>query len=300
MKKQLDNFLRYLDIQRNYSVHTISAYRRDLSDFISFLEAPGPLPESRKKNPDEHVIRHYLALLQESALARTTVLRKLAALRSYFNYLLREGYIRESPMKAVLSPKSRRRLPDILSMQEANALIESVSGTRLGDLRDRAILEVLYSTGIRVNELTGLDVSHVDFSAQVMRVFGKGKKERIVPLGKPAISAMKRYLSAQRSHVRMKSDSDKKAVFQNLRGGRLSARSIERLLKKYQLQVGILKKITPHTFRHSFATHMLDGGADLRCVQELLGHKNLSTTQIYTHLTTERLKQIYNKAHPRA
>ena len=301
MNELVDGFLRYLSVEKDCSDHTISAYRRDLKDFYVFVKTINSVPASRKKMPDEHIIRRYLAGLQEKGLARTSVLRKIASLRSFFNYMVREDFIKDSPMTGILSPKSRRKLPDILGVKEITSLLESISDNDLGALRDRAILEILYSSGIRVRELTGMDINRVDFSAKFMRVLGKGKKERLVPIGDPAIKSLKRYLQTRMTVRNNKvKDADRNALFQNLKGGRLTPRSVERILKKYQIRSGVMKSITPHTLRHSFATHMLDGGADLRCVQELLGHKNLSTTQIYTHLTTERLKQIYEKAHPRA
>ncbi len=286
MERYLEKFILYLEIEKNYSKHTILNYRADLEEFLKFIG------EGALEKVDYLTVRKYLALLKEKNLGSRSVGRKLSALRSFFKFLTREGYLKANPISSVASPKQEKHLPLFLTEEEVKNLIEAAKTDDERGLRDRAILETLYSTGIRISELTGLDAEDVDFISCVAKVLGKGKKERMVPMGDTAVSAIRAYLKSRKKTAQ--------ALFLNKNGSRLSDRGIRGIVDKYIHRVSTKHGISPHTLRHSFATHLLNRGADLRSVQELLGHANLSTTQIYTHLTTERLKNIYDKAHPRA
>jgi tyrosine recombinase XerC len=289
MEKYIDKFIRYLEIEKNYSPHTILNYKLDLSDFARFIS------ESSIEKVDYLLLRKYLAVLKEKNLSSRSVGRKLSALRSFFKFLTREGLIKTNPILMLSSPKLDKHLPQFLTEEETVKLIESAfSKNELDErgLRDRAILETFYSTGIRISELVGLSLDDVDFIGGTAKVYGKGKKERIVPIGDAAIRTVRKYLEKRKKQV--------DAVFLNKNGKRISARGVRGIVDKYIRIAGLKQGISPHTLRHSFATHLLNRGADLRTVQELLGHANLSTTQIYTHLTTDKLKNIYNKAHPHA
>ncbi len=286
MNRYLDKFLSYLEIEKNYSAHTVLNYRIDLNEFLDFIKDV-PL-----KQVDYLQLRRYFALLRQRQLKPRTVSRKLSSLRSFFRFLHREGLITENPAVLLMSPKLDKVLPKFLSESEVGQLIEVPPVTATAGRRDRAILETLYSTGIRVSELVGLNVKDIDFITNIIKVAGKGKKERIVPVGDKALDAIKEYLD--------KRGSAAEAVFLNKNGKRLSDRSVRNIVNKHILSTSVLMHVSPHVLRHSFATHLLNRGADLRSVQELLGHANLSTTQIYTHVTTERLKSVYSKAHPRA
>ncbi len=289
MERYIGKFIRYLEIEKNYSPHTILNYRLDLEDFQVFFGG----------SPLEHIdylaLRRYLAALKEKNLSSRTVGRRLSSLRSFFRFLTRDGFLKNNPMLAVASPKLQKHLPSCLTEEEIARLIESAgSGGRVDErgLRDRAILETFYSTGMRIAELVSLNVRDVDVFSGIAKVMGKGKKERIVPVGETAIAAIRAYLARRRKEV--------DPLFLNKNGGRIGTRGVRGIVAKYIHRAGIKQGISPHTLRHSFATHLLNRGADLRTVQELLGHANLSTTQIYTHLTTEKLKSVYDKAHPRA
>lgn len=295
-------FLEKLKHEKSYSKHTLRAYQNDLIQFKDFLEA-----EKCKglKYINHLLLRKFLAFLRSKSFSTTTIARKVAALRSFFKYLNQQGIIVQNPFEILRTPKQAKKLPHFLSINDVNTLLETPDETKTFGLRDRAILETLYSTGIRVSELVNLDKDDVDFYGELMKVQGKGKKERLVPLGSFAIKAIKKYMNTQSEKKQpekgsWKDLSKKSPLFLNKYGDRLSSRSVARLLDKYLKMTGVNLLTSPHTFRHSFATHMLDKGADLRSVQELLGHSNLSTTQIYTHVTTERLKQVYDKTHPRA
>jgi len=281
--------MNYLKIEKNVSRHTITNYAIDLKAFSAFLG------EKDISAVDHLVLRRFLAEMRSKNYSKRTVARKLASLRSFFKFLYREGYIKSNPITAISSPKLDKKLPNLLDVGKVTKLILAPDTKTQAGLRDRAILETLYSTGIRVSELVGLDVSDMDFISGVIKVFGKGYKERIVPIGDEAVTAVRKYLDKIKPCAK-----DKDAVFLNNRGMRLTDRSIRRVVDKYIRACSIEEKISPHSLRHSFATHLLDRGADLRSVQELLGHMNLSTTQIYTHVTMERLKSVYDKAHPRA
>jgi integrase/recombinase XerC len=244
-------------------------------------------------------LRRYLAALREHEYSRATVARKLATLRSFYKYLCRIGELEENPVAAIRTPKQERRLPKFLDPTEIQALLDAPKGDDLLTLRDRAILETLYSTGMRVSELCRLDMDDVDFLGEVVRVRGKGRRERLSPIGSYAIAAIKAYLDARKLHSHVAA-FDAKPVFLNRHGQRLNQRSVRRKLAKYLAEAGLDPNVSPHTLRHSFATHMLNRGADLRAVQELLGHRSLSTTQIYTHVTMRRMKDVYDRTHPHA
>jgi integrase/recombinase XerC len=292
-------------------MHTVRCYRTDLAAFSEFLcRAAGPEDgggsagevaddetlSTRLREVTPLDLRAYLAELRQAAYSRATIARKLATLRSFYKFLARRGDVERNPVKVIRTPRQEKRLPKFLSPADVERLLEAPQGDDPLTLRDRAMLEVLYSTGIRVGELVGMDLEDIDTIGEVVRVRGKGRRERLAPLGSYAIRALDRYLAARAAT----SVRDPKAVFVNRHGMRLSARSVRRKLAKYLAIAGIDPTTTPHTLRHSFATHLLERGADLRAVQELLGHRNLSTTQIYTHVTTSRLKEIYDAAHPRA
>jgi integrase/recombinase XerC len=292
MKKEIDEFCRYLSVERNVSSHTLDAYRTDLEMFREFLARE--LGPSLTVEAVSHLaIRRYLARLTIDH-AKSTLGRKLAAIRSFFKYLMREGKVRKNPAELVSTPKKEKKIPYHLDIDEVTALVTAPAGMELLSLRDRAILETLYSSGLRVSELTGLDIGGVDLCEGLVRVIGKGGKERIVPLGSHARSAISDYLAAR------KNPAYDAPLLVNARGGRLTSRSVGRIVEKYLLHIAAMKKISPHTLRHTFATHLLEGGADLRSIQELLGHASLSTTQKYTHVSIDRLMEVYDKAHPKA
>ena len=291
-RKIIEKFLSCLRDQRNYSEHTLRAYRRDLGDFSDFLGEKG-LEEAPPLR-----IRAFLMNLRQGGASRKTTARKLAALRSFYRFLVREGIVAGNPAVSVRSPRLPKNLPNFLTIQQVNTLLGAPDKSDLWGLRDAAIMELLYSSGLRVSELTSLDRDDVDLLSEMVRVQGKGRKERMAPVGGVAATALSRYLAERDAQNSRQFDAG--ALFINRRGGRLSARSVRRILEKYIAQAGVGVHTTPHTLRHSFATHLLDRGADLRAVQELLGHSSLSSTQIYTHLTTERLREVYRKAHPRA
>jgi len=297
MEDHIDQFITYIEIERNYSQNTTASYRADLLDFKQFLTSmDDPLPPIGEI--DHLTVRSYLANLQDRQLSRSTVLRRLSSLRSFFRYLCRRGHLNADPTEALATPKAQRKLPDFLELSEVEALLSVPDTTTVIGLRDQAILELLYSTGMRVSELLALDLSDVEWQNAVVKVRGKGKKERILPVGKMALAALENYLLRRQEWLGGRTSQ---AIFVSQRGNRIpDAKSIRRRIEKYVAAAGIQKKITPHTLRHTFATHMLNAGADLRSVQELLGHASLSTTQIYTHVTADRLKQVYEKAHPRA
>jgi len=286
MAHPIPKFLSHLEVEKNYSSHTILNYRIDLEEFFDFL---GNTPF---KDVDYPVLRRYLAQIRQKNLKPRTVARKLSCLRSFFKYMQREGIVDKNPAVLLVTPKLDKPLPHFMTENEAVQLIESPHDNQLSTLRDRAIFETLYSTGIRVSELVGLNLESVDGIGNVIRVMGKGRKERIVPIGDQAVEAIQRYCAARKVKT--------SALFLNKAGQRLTGRSVCNIINKYIQRESISQHVSPHMFRHSFATHLLNNGADLRSVQELLGHVNLSTTQIYTHLTTEKLKSVYDKAHPRA
>jgi integrase/recombinase XerC len=292
VKKDIEDFILYLSVERNLSTHTLKAYRKDLEMFREFIVREYGADAS-VGSVTHLVIRRYLALLHKDH-KKSSIGRKLAAIRTLYKYLLREGKVSKNPAELVSTPKKEKKVPFHLNIDEVTALVEAPRGKDILSERDRVILETLYSCGIRVSELTGLNVGDVDMERGMVRVLGKGGKERIVPLGRHAATAISVYLGSR-------SCPPHDAPFLlNARGGRLTSRSVARIIDKYILKLAAMKKTSPHTLRHTFATHMLEGGADLRAIQELLGHASLSTTQKYTHVSIDRLMEVYDKAHPKA
>jgi integrase/recombinase XerC len=286
MKEHIDKFLRYLEVQKDASPHTLRAYRKDLEEFGAFV----------KKEPEEIEmidVRGFIAGQIKEGRNRTTAGRRLAAVRSFLKYLHREGYLKTNPAKLVSTPRTQKLLPKSLTVDDVFLLVEQPQGIGFVKARDRAILELLYSSGLRVSEVAGLNVDDVNTRESLVKVRGKGKKERILPVGSKAVDAIKSYLVEKLLLKRRD-----RAMFLNRRGTRLSDRGIRRIVVKYAKMAGISGDIGPHTMRHTFASHLLQGGADLRVIQELLGHASLSTTQKYTHLDVAHLMDVYDKAHP--
>ncbi len=327
----VQQFINYLRSERHFSPHTAKCYAADLQQFCGYLCLPdrqgrttdgqgngdghGPLGDLSKLGPPADVngeelnrrllavqtddVRALMATLRDHNYCKSTVARKLATLRSFYKFLVRRGYLTNNPVAAIRTPKQDKRLPKCLDEEQIEKLLANPDTTTLLGARDRAMLETLYSTGMRVSELIALDVADVDLNANVVRVAGKGKKRRVIPLGPGAVQTILHFLDLRRNDPRSPS-FDPDALFINKHGQRLSTRSVRRKLDKYLLEAGLDLSVSPHTLRHSFATHMLRRGADLRSVQEMLGHQSLSTTQIYTHLSGQTVKEAYDKAHPRA
>jgi integrase/recombinase XerC len=291
----IDGYMDVLAGERGSSPHTIRNYGDDLRQFAAWMKDNGIGDPAGVTHLH---VRGYLADLQKQEYAKRSVSRKLSALRSFFRHLVREGRLEASPLQFIRTPKQDKRLPKFLYVDEMEELLRLPDASTPLGLRDLAILETLYASGMRVSELVGLDVPRVDLSLGVALVFGKGSKERYVPLGEHAVHALRRYM--QESRPRLDAGKAGDALFLNARGTRLTDRSVRRVVDRYVDQLSETRNISPHALRHSFATHMLEAGADLRTVQELLGHVNLSTTQIYTHMTRDHLQTIYNRAHPRA
>ncbi len=291
------SFLRWLLVEKGYSPHTIEGYGRDLASFSKSLAV-----DDVKSIADSDVRRFVAGLYGQCSAA--TVGRKLSALRSFFRFLLREGSIARDPVIGISGPKARKHMPVFLTVDEMFSLLDTPAANDRFMSRDRAILELLYSTGMRVAELVSRNMENLDFESEMLRVTGKGRKERLVPVGRPALEAVQVWLPARKQlildRVKRGHKPENNALFLNTHGGRLTTRSVERLVKKYGERAGIPQTVTPHALRHSFATHLLEMGADLRSVQELLGHASLSTTQRYTHLTLDHLTEVYDRAHPNA
>ena len=328
----INEFLDYLQYERHFSGHTAKCYSADLIQFCEFLvegaggatgygappadqfgsvdgqpdasyatavTAAPPDTRALMLSVDDNAVRRFLGMLHGREYSKSTTARKLATLRSFYKFCLRRGYVQENPVANIRTPKQEKRLPKFLGLEEITKLVNAPDAATMLGMRDRAILETLYSTGMRVSELVGLNFADLDLAGQVVHVRGKGKKERVTPLGPSAGSAIQRYLQMRQADPKS-GNFDHEAVFVNKHGQRLSTRSVRRKLDKYISECGLDPAISPHTLRHSFATHMLDRGADLRSVQELLGHQSISTTQVYTHLTANRMKKSYDEAHPRA
>jgi integrase/recombinase XerC len=302
MHKLIEQFLEHLRYERNVSSHTLRNYSSDLEQFLSFLTADGKRQAPEVSEIDHLTIREWLASLHTDQKKKSSIARKLAALRTFFQFLVREGILELNPAKLVATPKLEKKLPKHLSIEEAIRFIESPDPeTDLGK-RDRAMLELMYATGVRVAELTTLNLADVDFRNQLVRVTGKRRKQRIVPFGDPASAAIRSYLDVRDKFLFNApiSKRDEEAVFLNYQGTRITTRSVGRMVEKYIRICAGMHNISPHALRHSFATHLLDSGADLRDIQELLGHARLSTTQVYTHVSMEKLIEVYDKAHPKA
>ncbi|MBL7106220.1 MAG: tyrosine recombinase XerC [Phycisphaerae bacterium] len=321
------DFINYLNHERHFSAHTAKSYSADLSQFGDFLtkrsEADNTSQQSgfqtnndynahpgiavKTDNKIEQIIlsvevsdvRAYLGALNEKEYSKSTIARKLATLRSFYKFLVKRNIVTSNPVAPVRTPKLDKKLPKFLEYEEVKRLLDSISTQNWLGARDCAIMETLYSTGTRVSELVSLNMEDIDFLSEVVHIRGKGKKERIAPIGSSALQAIQHYMEFRNRRAQSSDDFDAKVLFVNKHGKRLSTRSVRRKMDKYLKIAGLDPSISPHTLRHSFATHMLNNGADLRSVQELLGHQSLSTTQIYTHLGTGRLKDVYNLAHPR-
>jgi integrase/recombinase XerC len=298
MEEALADFLRHLALEKNASVFTVKSYREDLNQALEFFRGRLAGKALEPAQLTTRLLRAYLAWLHEQGYAKTTMARRLAAVRSWCRFLCRQGVLNTNPAQGLRAPRQDRNLPHFLSEEDLARLLETPPpDTPLG-LRDRAILESLYSAGLRVGELVGLNLADMDLDTGLATVRGKGKRERLALFGPPALAALRRWL-AERDRLTSRARSQP-AMYLNKRGTRLSTRSVGRLLEKYLAQAGLDPRTSPHSLRHSFATHLLDRGADIRSVQELLGHRSLTNTQIYTHVTTNRLRDSYHKAHPRA
>ena len=316
MKQAIDRFVQYLRYERNASPSTIGDYEFDLRQFQEFVTPPGE-PTMHLNRVDHRVIREYVSWLYDRKLAKSSVARKLAALRTFFKFCVREKYTKSNPAMLVSSPKLPKRLPHILTAEELNGFLDSLASApakgprarkptaasekdaRLILKRDRAILELLYAAGLRVSELVGLNLTSLDLPGQMLRVLGKGRKERVAPFGAKAKEALEAYWPV-REEILAQPGANHEAVFLNHRGGRLSDRAVRTLVKKYARLANVNWDLHPHSLRHAFATHLLADGADLRAIQELLGHVSLSTTQRYTQASIEQLTAVYDKAHPHA
>ncbi|MGB2906162.1 MAG: tyrosine recombinase XerC [Candidatus Aminicenantaceae bacterium] len=294
MQKKIEAFINHLQYERNASPHTLDAYRRNLLQFYAHMQETG-VSFSRI---DNMAIRSFLAALYRKQEKKSTIARKLAALRSFFQFCVQKKWLKDNPAKVVATPRQEKHVPSFLSEEEMAALLDVPDTRRPLDLRDKALLELLYATGIRVSELVGLDWEDINFEERLLRVRGKGKKERLVPYGRSAEDSLYAYF---RVRPALSQDRvDETAVFLNYRGQRLSARSVQRIVRFYIQQTALKRKISPHSLRHSFASHLLSRGADLRSIQELLGHASLATTQKYTHLDLKHLLDVYRKSHPRS
>ena len=292
LAQQIGIFAAYLETERNVSPHTLAAYRSDLGQLLAFsLQEKGAAITAG--DIDHLTLRRYLAHLARTS-RKSSIGRKLAAIRAFFRFLVRRGILEKNPAELIATPKKEQRLPFHLDIDQATTLMEAPDPEHKHVLRDRAILELLYSSGLRVSELTGLNISEIDLATGMVRVLGKGGKERIIPIGEHAADAVRSYLEQ-----RMAPGRDD-VLFLNERGRRINRRSVQRIVDVHVLRIAAFKRISPHTLRHTFATHMLEGGADLRAIQELLGHASLSTTQKYTHVGIDRLMDVYDKAHPKA
>ena len=295
MQQLVEDYLAYLTVERGLAGNTLEAYGRDLRSYVRFLtgHALTDLAETSKET-----VRAYLEHLYQIGRATSTISRNLAAIKSFYQFLVREGWLSVDPSEHLESPKVEKRLPHVMSLTEVEALLSQPAQDEPCSFRDKAMLEVLYATGIRVSELVSLDRTDVNLEAGYLRCLGKGSKERIVPLGSVAIRALAVYMQSGRPKlVKLAGET---ALFVNQHGRRLTRQGFWKIIKRYAKDANIDESITPHTLRHSFATHLLENGADLRSVQEMLGHADISTTQIYTHVTRNRLKEVYQKAHPRA
>ena len=323
----IQDFVNYLKFEKHFSAHTAKCYEADLTQYSGFLTAQGNTPDDGEvsRNPwsaegtsvatqtqtqteakldtlllsaDINTVRRFMADLTTHAYSKSTTARKLATIRSFYKFLVKRNYVASNPAATIKTPKQEKRLPKFLEYDQVQRLLNTPPANTWLGARDRAMMEVLYSTGMRVSELVALNMDDVDFLGEVIHVRGKGKKERISPIGSTALQGIQAYMEFRNRRMASDSAFDSKVLFANKHGKRMSARSVRRKMDKYLIEAGLDPSISPHTLRHSFATHMLNNGADLRSVQELLGHQSLSTTQIYTHITTSRMQEQYHNAHP--
>ena len=300
MQNKVEEFLTSLEVEKGYSENTRVAYKNDLGQFLAYVKknAVPPVQDWGSVTKD-HLVAYILSLKGEREYASTTVARKVAAIKSFFHFLVAEGFVKDDPTATLDSPRVKKYLPRAISQEDVERLLDAPGKSdEPRTVRDRAILELLYATGMRVSELVALNEGDVDLASASVRCFGKGGKERVIPVYPRAVQAVEAYVTKGR--VRLLRQSDEKALFLNQRGERLTRQGLWLIVKGYVRQAGIKVAVTPHTLRHSFATHMLRGGADLRNVQELLGHANIATTQVYTQVSNERLREVYDEAHPRA
>ena len=314
----IHEFLDYLKFEKHFSEHTAKCYNADLEQFCQYLtggQAPqqdwshteqGGVATQTQTKVEQFLlslttdnVRAYMVVLNDKQYSKSTIARKLATLRSFYKFLVKRGHLTNNPVTAVRTPKQDKKLPKFLEYDQVKKLLETPPADNWLGARDRAIMETLYGTGVRVSELVALNLEDVDFLGEVLHVRGKGKKERITPIGSSALQSIQHYIEFRNRRAQSNGNFDSKVLFVNKHGKRLSTRSVRRKMDKYLKMAGLDPTISPHTLRHSFATHLLNNGADLRSVQELLGHQSLSTTQIYTHLTTKKLKEVYDGAHPR-
>jgi len=323
----IQEFLNYLRYEKRFSEHTAKCYGADLTQFGEFITGTAR-PDTQADEPtsmahqqgstatalaietdikidqlllsaETEIVRTYLAFLNEKQYSKATIARKLATLRSFYKFLVKRNQLSSNPVTGIRTPKQDKKLPHFLEYEQVKKLLETPPMDNWLGARDRAILETLYSTGMRVSELVGLNMEDIDFLGEIVHIRGKGKKERIAPISSSALQVIQHYIEFRNKRAQSNSNFDSKVLFVNKHGRRLSTRSVRRKMDKYLKMAGLDPSISPHTLRHSFATHMLNNGADLRSVQELLGHQSLSTTQIYTHLTTKKLKEVYDNTHPR-
>ena len=295
MQEILDRYIGYLEAERNASPYTVRNYTRDLVEFLNFLK------EKRTNSLEDvnrQILRSFLARLSEQGTFKTSIARKLSAIRSFYRYLMREGILSSNPMEDTSSPKLDKRLPSFLTFEQTKELLSAPDLSTPKGIRDRALMELIYASGLRVSELAKLNLEDIDLESREIRVLGKGSKERVVLMGKPAQEALASYLNEARPKLLGKKPTN--ALFLNRDGERILERRVQKIFEEYAKRAGIGKRVHPHMLRHTFATHLLDGGADLRVVQELLGHSSLSSTQIYTHVTRSQARKIYLKAHPMA
>ncbi len=301
MRSSIQEFLEHLKYEKNSSPNTLDSYARDLDEFLRYLAGGQDHVEIRLEQIDHITIRDFLATLHVRGNEKTTVARKLAAIRSFFRFLHREGRIARNPARLVRTPRTLKRNPKVLSLREVEVILQLPDPATDRGARDAGMLELLYATGVRVSELVGLNLEDFSLTERLVKVKGKGRKERLVPFGEKAHLALRNYLQARsRLLVRQKSCREPNALFLNLRGRRISVRSVQRILNQYMEKSALMLEVHPHLFRHSFATHLLNSGADLRSIQEMLGHESLATTQKYTHLAVDQLLKTYRSAHPRA
>ncbi len=306
MREHIQSFKNYLSSERNYSKHTLRAYVADVEEFCRTLKKNNVLATQGENIPlrvgkvdeasylDKNAVRFYIGWLYKRN-SKNSISRKIASVRAFFNFLIKSGYAKNNIAKLVPMPRVEKRLPTFLTVDEVIKLVETPGSEKPLEVRDGAVLELLYSSGIRVSELVGVDLDDLDLNGSTVRVLGKGDKERKVPIGSKAVAKIGNYL---RKRIELKPKAD--CVFVNSRGGRLTARSVDNIVRKYAAISGIPKNVSPHVLRHTFATHLLSGGADLRSIQEMLGHTSLSATQRYTHTSVERLMEVYDRTHPRA